>query len=261
MTLPPDGAPDKISEQSPDTSLDKSSARVRAMFSAIAGRYDLLNHLLSANQDVRWRRRAVRLLTPRAGERILDLCCGTGDLAFEILRRQARCHITGADFAEPMLEIAKSKVQSPKSKGSKSPSPQIEFMWADALNLPFADASFDAVTVAFGVRNFEDTAAGLREMRRVLRPGGRALILEFMRPTSFFLRYVFGLFFKGILPRIGRLISRHDSAYNYLPASVNEFYTRREFEPLLRECGFRDVRSFDYNFGGVSCFLAKKPKL
>jgi demethylmenaquinone methyltransferase / 2-methoxy-6-polyprenyl-1,4-benzoquinol methylase len=231
-------------------SVDKSSQSVQAMFGAIAGRYDLLNHLLSANQDVRWRQRGVRLLGPKRGETILDLCCGTGDLAFEIARRQPRCEIIGGDFSEPMLEIARAKAERFPTR------PQ--FVRADALHLHFDDATFDAVTVGFGVRNFENTASGLREMRRVLKPGGRVMILEFMRPESFFLRHVFGLFFKGILPRIGSLISRHNSAYSYLPASVGDFYSRREFENLLRECGFGEVRSFNFTLGAATCFLAKK---
>ena len=233
-------------------SLDKSAPQVQAMFGAIAHRYDLLNHLLSANQDVRWRKRGVRWLHPRQGEAILDLCCGTGDLAFEILRQQPHCQVTGADFALPMLEIArqKSEVRSQKSA---------TFVQEDALNLSFANAAFNAVTVGFGVRNFQDTATGLREMHRVLKPGGRVMILEFMRPTSWFLRYGFGLFFKGILPRIGKLISKHSSAYSYLPASVNDFYTRGEFEELLHDCGFGDVRSFDLSLGAATCFVARKP--
>jgi demethylmenaquinone methyltransferase/2-methoxy-6-polyprenyl-1,4-benzoquinol methylase len=189
----------------------------------------------------------VRWLHPRRGEAILDLCCGTGDLAFEILRRQTNCHVTGADFAAPMLEIARQKAAG--KNGSAN------FVQADALHLQFADASFDAVTVGFGVRNFEDTAAGLREMRRVLKPGGRVMILEFMRPQSFFLRHVFSLFFKGILPRVGKLISKHNSAYSYLPASVGDFYSRREFENLLRECSFVNVRSCEMTGGAATCFV------
>jgi demethylmenaquinone methyltransferase/2-methoxy-6-polyprenyl-1,4-benzoquinol methylase len=232
-------------------SLDKSAPQVQAMFGAIAHRYDLLNHLLSANQDVRWRKRGVRWLHPRRGEAILDLCCGTGDLAFEILKQQPHCEVTGADFALPMLEIAKQKAENRSLKS-------VTFVQADALNLQFSDAAFDAVTVGFGVRNFQDTPTGLREMFRVLKPGGRVMILEFMQPTSWFLRYGFGLFFKGILPLIGKLVSRHNSAYSYLPASVDDFYTRREFENLLRDCGFHDVRSCDLTLGAATCFVAKK---
>ena len=234
--------------------LDKSAPQVQAMFGAIAGRYDLLNHLLSANQDVAWRKRGVRWLHPRRGEAILDLCCGTGDLAFEILRCQPNCHVTGADFALPMLEIARQKAPTKLSTAHCS---LPTFTQADALNLQFAAATFDAVTVGFGVRNFENTATGLREMRRVLKPGGRVMILEFMRPQSFFLRHIFGLFFKGILPRVGKLISKHNSAYSYLPASVGDFYARPEFENLLRECGFTNVRSCDLTGGAATCFVAR----
>jgi demethylmenaquinone methyltransferase/2-methoxy-6-polyprenyl-1,4-benzoquinol methylase len=235
-------------------SLDKSAPQVQEMFGAIAGRYDLLNHLLSANQDVRWRRRGVRWLHPRRGEAILDLCCGTGDLAFEILHQQPHCHVTGADFAVPMLEIARRKADGRQQTA-------VTFVQQDALNLSFDNATFDAVTVGFGVRNFQDTETGLREIYRVLKPGGRVMILEFMRPTSWFLRYGFGLFFKGILPRVGKLISKHNSAYSYLPASVGDFYTRREFENLLRECGFAGVRSCDLSLGAATCFVARKQQL
>lgn len=252
---PADRRSDKIISNPIEPSVDKSAPQVQAMFGAIAGRYDLLNHLLSANQDVRWRQRGVRLLGPRRGEAILDLCCGTGDLSFEILRRQPRCHVTGADFATPMLEIARSKALNAKSR---IPPGHIEFTQADALNLQFDAASFNAVTVGFGVRNFQDTAAGLHEMNRVTKPGGRVMILEFMRPQSFFLRHIYGLFFKGILPRVGKLISKHNSAYSYLPNSVGSFYSRREFEQLLRDCGYYNVRSFDLSFGAATCFVARK---
>jgi len=241
--------------RNPQSTIDKSGQSVRAMFSAIAGRYDLLNHLLSANQDKQWRRRAVRLLTPRRGECILDLCCGTGDLAIECSRRQPACRVIGADFAVPMLHLANAKRVDPQS-AIRNP----QYLGADALRLPFPDATFDAVMVAFGARNFEDTAAGLREMRRVVKPGGRVLILEFMRPTSVLLQRSFGLFFKHVLPRVGRLISRHGFAYNYLPASVEGFYTRREFTQLLRKTGFTNARSFDYSGGIASSFIAVKSR-
>ena len=226
--------------------LDKSGTSVRGMFSAIAWRYDFLNHLLSVNQDKLWRRRAVRRLCPRAGEDILDLCCGTGDLFLEIERQQPRCRVTGADFALPMLEIARIKVAG-----------HPRFIGADALHLPFADNSFDAVTVAFGVRNFEATAVGLGEMRRVLRPGGRLLVLEFMRPKSAPVRQFFALFNLLFSP-LGRKISGHASAYNYLPQSIGGFYTRPEFARLLGDNGFTNVRAFDHSGGVATSFLAAK---
>lgn len=256
--------------------IDKSSLRVRAMFSQIAGRYDALNHLLSGNQDKRWRRRAIRLLSPRRGERILDLCCGTGDLALQCRVAQPGCEVVGADFALPMLSLAREKsVASTRydaqRSGAESGAAKISdtkrasrhgalpLIAADALRLPFFEESFDAVMVAFGARNFQDTAAGLREMRRVTKRGGRVLILEFMRPTAPLLRVGFGFFFKNVLPVIGRVVSRHDSAYNYLPASVDDFYTRDEFGELLRRSGFHNVRALDFSGGIATCFLARRP--
>jgi demethylmenaquinone methyltransferase/2-methoxy-6-polyprenyl-1,4-benzoquinol methylase len=234
-----------VNDPQTETSLDKSGASVRAMFSDIAGRYDFLNHLLSANRDRRWRRRAIKLLNPKAEHRVLDLCCGTGDLAIECYRQQPRAEIIGADFAQPMLQIA----------SGKSPLP---FTAADALRLPFRDAAFDSVIDAFGVRNFENTRLGLEEMARVVKPAGRVLVLEFMRPTSPLLKFGFGVFFKHILPIVGKLISRHNAAYNYLPSSVDEFYTRREFEKLMREVGLKDVRSWDLDGGIATIFIARK---
>lgn len=234
-------------------SIDKSSEKVRTMFSQIAGRYDFLNHLLSANQDHRWRRRAIRLLTPRAGERILDLCCGTGDLALECLRQQARCTVIASDFALPMLRHGQEKTAERKTRPV--------FLAGDALQLPFKDDSFDAVMVAFGARNFENTQQGLLEMQRVLKPGGRMLILEFMRPESVLLQRGFGLFFRHVLPVIGRVVSRHHSAYNYLPSSVQEFYTRSEFSNLLVTMGFQNVRSFNHSGGIATSFIAEHPAI
>ena len=225
--------------------LDKSTAAVSQMFSDIAPTYDLLNHLLCANQDKRWRRRAVARLCPRAGETILDLCCGSGDLTREILQQQPRCHVVGADFALPMLQIAQTK---------NLPA----LTCADALHMPFRDSQFDAVSVAFGARNFTDTRAGLQEMFRVTKPGGRVLILEFMRPTSNILARGAGAS-NFVLAPIGRAISGHESAYSYLPQSIDGFYSRREFETLLREIGWTNVRSFDHALGVATSFVGVCP--
>lgn len=221
------------------TSLDKSAPRVREMFSSIAGRYDLLNHLLSANQDKAWRRAAIRSLDPQQQEEILDLCCGTGDFAMQCLQHQSKCHLTGADFAIPMLQLAREKNSA------------IPFLAADALQLPFPDHHFDAVMVGFGVRNFTDTKAGLQEIARVLRPGGRLMLLEFLRPQSTFLKWGFGIFFRWILPVIGKLISGHDEAYSYLPTSVNEFFSQAEIIPVLESCGF-SVQACKNHSGGIA---------
>ena len=224
--------------------LDKSPSAVSRMFSDIAPTYDLLNHLLSAGQDIRWRQQSVARLCPRAHETILDLCCGTGDLTREIARRQPRCHVVGADFALPMLCGAQLK---------NLPA----LVAADALKLPFGDGAFDAVAVAFGARNFADTRAGLAEMFRVTRPGGRVLVLEFMRPTSSLIARGAGAS-NLVLAPIGRAVSGHDSAYRYLPQSIDGFYTRREFEGLMREVGWREVRSFDHLLGVATSFVGAK---
>lgn len=214
------------------------------MFGEIAPTYDLLNHLLSAGQDIRWRRRAIARLCPRAGERLLDLCCGTGDSTREVTRQQPRCEVVGADFSLPMLEVARHK---------ELPA----LACADALRLPFGDGTFDATMAAFGARNFAGTRAGLAEMFRVTRAGGRLMILEFMRPTSRALARGAGAG-NVLLAPLGRLISGHGSAYKYLPQSIDGFATRAEFEDLLREVGWRDVRSFDHALGVATSFLAVK---
>ena len=233
-----------------EPTVDKNSAAVQAMFDQIAGRYDLLNHLLSANQDRRWRHRAIHLLSPRAGERILDLCCGTGDLGFECLRQQPACEVIGSDFSLPMLRLAQRKSNAGQN-----------YLAADALRLPFADASFDSVMVGFGARNFEDTRQGLSEMRRVVKPGGKLLILEFMRPESVLIERGFGLFFQHALPFVGRVVSKHRAAYYYLPASVRGFYNRSEFAGLLRSVGTNNVRSFQHSGGIATTFLAQRRDL
>ena len=229
------------------TELDKSAPRVRAMFSSIAGRYDLLNHLLSANQDKRWRRKAIELLKPQAGENILDLCCGTGDFAVQCLIAQPACLLTGADFAIPMLELAKEKNDN-----------TICFLAADALQLPFPNNHFDAVMVAFGVRNFTDTRAGLEEIARVLQPGGRFLMLEFLRPESTFLKWGFGIFFRWVLPVVGKLISGHNEAYSYLPTSVNEFFSKKEILPMFESCGFKMHVCKNHSGGIATSVLCEK---
>lgn len=216
------------------------------MFDDIAHSYDLLNSLLSANQDHLWRVRAAKRLNVRRGGRALDLCCGTGALTRELARQTPGAQIVGADFSSKMLDIARH-----------DPNPGIEYLEANALDLPFQTGEFDALSVAFGVRNFEDTRRGLREMNRVLKPEGRVLVLEFMRPTSPALTQFFGLF-NTLLAPLGRALSHHATAYNYLPQSVGGFYSRREFELLLREEGFCNIRSFDHSLGIATAFVAQK---
>jgi demethylmenaquinone methyltransferase/2-methoxy-6-polyprenyl-1,4-benzoquinol methylase len=206
---------------------------VREMFSAIALRYDLLNHLLSLNVDRSWRRRAVDRLgwEARATGTFLDACAGTLDLAAELAgRRGFRGTVVGADFAGPMLRLGSGKVGS----GAVVPAA------ADTLALPFADGSFDGATVGFGVRNLDDLDAGLRELWRVLRPGARLVILDFTTPSRWPMRALYLFYFRRVLPLVGRAVSGHPTAYAYLPASVETFPPPAELLGRMAASGFRD---------------------
>lgn len=228
---------------SPLGSQPKHAARIRAMFGRVAPRYDLLNHLLSASLDRVWRRQLARSLTLPAGARVLDLCCGTGDQA-EALRR-SEVEIVAADFCLPMLALAK-----PKFARGETPSPAP--LQADALVLPFPNASFDAASVSFGLRNVADLGRALAELIRVLKPGGELAVLEFAIPVWQPLKALYLLYFRQLLPRIGRLVSSDPAAYTYLPSSVLEFPQREEFNRKMSEAGFDDV-SFAGLSGGILC--------
>jgi demethylmenaquinone methyltransferase/2-methoxy-6-polyprenyl-1,4-benzoquinol methylase len=204
------------------------------MFAGIAHRYDFLNHFLSASIDRRWRNVAVRKVLELSGNApprlCLDLCSGTGDLALA-LQRGIGCDVVASDFCHPMLTRAK-----PKFVGR--PVRNVE---ADALGLPFRDKSFDALTIAFGLRNLQDPFHGLTEMHRVLRPGGALVILEFSKPVVPVLKHAFGFYFHHILPRLGALISGHSNAYQYLPDSVVKFPAQKELLELMGSAGFRNA--------------------
>jgi demethylmenaquinone methyltransferase/2-methoxy-6-polyprenyl-1,4-benzoquinol methylase len=206
---------------------------VRAMFDRIAPVYDLMNRVMTAGLDRRWRR-ATAESAVRPGDRVLDACCGTGDLAVACAR--AGGQVTGLDFSEPMLERARRKA------------PELEWVQGDLLALPFPDGSFDTATVGFGVRNVEDVGAGLRELRRVLRPGGRLAVLEITRPRGF-LRHFYGLWFDRVVPLLGRVLPG-GAAYTYLPASVRRFPGPEDLARLLEESGFAGVR-FRLFAGGI----------
>lgn len=221
---------------------DSAARAVREMFSAIAPHYDLLNHLLSANIDKLWWRRTARsfasvLAQPRV--KVLDLCCGTGDMALALRRQAPQAEITGADFSHNMLVLA--------SKKNSQPHP-INWIEADALQLPFPDQSFDLVTSAFGFRNLADYDAGLREIFRVLRPGGGCGILEFSEPQGM-MGKIYDVYFKSVLPRIGRLISGNSRAYSYLPASVERFPQPPQIISRMKVAGFADASWTAYTFG------------
>jgi demethylmenaquinone methyltransferase/2-methoxy-6-polyprenyl-1,4-benzoquinol methylase len=216
------------------------------MFDAIADRYDLLNHLLSAGIDRRWRRRAIRSLALSGRERVLDLCTGTADLAIAALTAApSAARVVGVDFAPAMLRIGTEKVRRRRLNG------QLALVRGDATRTPIATASVDAVTLAFGIRNVEDVPAVCSEIARALKPGGRFAILEFGVPRLPALRAAYLWYFNRILPRIGRIVSRHHAAYEYLPASVSAFSTPDEFMTILRQSGFLDVSAVPLTFGIV----------
>lgn len=237
----PEGATDPVS----------ASRAVREMFTSIAPRYDLLNHLLSLNVDKLWWRRTAKTFSERLSRpeaRVLDLCCGTGDLAFALRRESSSAQIAGADFSHAMLRRACAK---------SSPADAMLWLEADALQLPFPDNSFDLVTSAFGFRNLADYDAGLREIRRVLKPKGECGILEFNDPPGIRGK-LYHVYFKSVLPRIGRLISGNGSAYSYLPASVVRFPQPPEMLARMNSAGFRDPSWTPYTLGIAGLYRGKK---
>ena len=236
------------------TDVSKSAPKIAGMFDAIAGRYDFLNHVLSAGIDRRWRIHAVRSLRLTGSERVLDLCTGTGDLAIALRTGDpGAARVVGVDFAAAMLAIGLDKVRR------RGLADRVQLVRGDATCVPLSSGSIDAVTIAFGIRNVEDAMAACREIRRVLVPGGRLAILEFAVPTAPLVRSVYMTYFKHVLPRLGRLISHHDTAYAYLPASVGAFASPAEFASLLRAAGFVDVSSRPLTAGAVVLYSARKP--
>ena len=221
------------------------------MFDAIAGRYDLLNHVLSAGIDRSWRTRAIRALRLNGSERVLDLCTGTADLAIAARRADPpAARVVGVDFSDAMLRVGRDKL----IHGQLDPA--IVLVRGDAMSIPVATHSVDGVTIAFGIRNVEQPGVACREIHRVLRPGGRLAILEFAIPTSPLVRAAYLAYFRFVLPRIGRLVSRHNAAYEYLPASVAAFETPDQLVKILRQSGFTDVRAVPLTFGVVYLYTA-----
>ncbi len=232
----------------------KSPARIAAMFDAIASRYDLLNHVLSAGIDRGWRRRAVRVLTLSPADRVLDLCTGTADLAIEALTGSPRPgHVIGVDFSDAMLRIGQKKA---RARGLESALPLLR---GDAARIPLADCSVQAVTMAFGIRNVERPDVVCGEMWRVLAPGGHVAVLEFAVPTAPGFGSLYRWYLNRVLPRIGRLVSRHDGAYGYLPASVAAFASPEEFSHTLRRAGFTAVTATPLTAGIVCLYTAHRP--
>jgi demethylmenaquinone methyltransferase / 2-methoxy-6-polyprenyl-1,4-benzoquinol methylase len=222
------------------------------MFDAIAPRYDLLNHVLSAGLDQRWRARAVDALALPNGARVLDLCTGTGDLAVATVRRVPGSSVIGIDFAGAMLRLGLAKVQS-LNLGSV-----IRLARGDATQLPLPSASCDAATIGFGIRNVAEPERALAELARVLRPRGRLAILEFGQPGIPGIRTLYAWYFRYMLPMVGRLISKHNSAYSYLPASVGSFPPPQEFAGIIARHGFSNVRAVSLSFGIVYLYTADR---
>ena len=228
--------------------LDKSGKTIQAMFAGVAPRYDLLNRVLSGRLDGLWRRAAARAVGAAPGQEVLDLCCGTGDQAVAIARRGAR--VVAADFCLPMLALAQGKLAS----GSDRP----RIASADALSLPFGSERFDGVTVSFGLRNVADLDGALAEILRVLKPGGRLVVLECAVPRSGLVRVPYMFYFTRILPRIGALLSPRGSAYVYLPSSVLEFPLREAFTGRMRDAGFAAAEWRDLTAGTICIYVGRK---
>jgi demethylmenaquinone methyltransferase / 2-methoxy-6-polyprenyl-1,4-benzoquinol methylase len=230
---------------------DKAT-EVRAMFSTIAPRYDALNRLLSFGIDRRWRVQAARAALHGGARHVLDVATGTGDLAFTLASLSPEAEIVGVDFAEPMLELARAK--APMRSG------HVRFEVGDGTALRFADDSFDAVTIAYGLRNFDDLDGGLREFQRVLRPGGRLVVLEFPPPPGGLFGVFYRLYFTRVLPAVGGMISGRESAYRYLPESVLAFPAPETLAQRMREAGFAEV-SYRLQTLGVSAIHLGEKRL
>ncbi len=224
------------------------------MFGEIASRYDFMNHMLSANVDRLWRRRTVRSVPPEGNAPVLDLCTGTGDLALAYYRASGgQTPIVAADFCREMMAVGQRKKNKAGAYG------QLTFVEADAQNLPFPDEHFQIVSVAFGLRNISDTDRGLREMARVLQPGGRLAVLEFSMPTRQPIKALYGWYFRHVLPRLGQLLARNDrQAYDYLPQSVGEFPCGEALAERIRQAGLSDVTFRPLTFGLATLYVGVK---
>jgi len=225
--------------------------QVRSMFNNIAHRYDFLNHFLSAGIDYSWRRKAIKLMGRKNPKTILDVATGTGDLAIEALKINPE-KIIGVDIAEDMLEFGRKKLTEKKLQD------KITLETGDSENLRFGDASFDAVMVAFGVRNFENLEKGLSEMFRVINQNGQVMILEFSKPKKFPVKQLYNFYFRFILPSLGKMISGDSSAYTYLPESVGKFPDGDAFLNILQKIGFKEVKQIKLTFGIASIYWGLK---
>ena len=233
---------------------DKNTSKkeqIAAMFNSISGKYDFLNHFLSLGIDILWRKRAVRLLKKHQPKLILDIATGTGDFAIEALSLNPE-KIIGIDISEGMLSVGREKLIK------KNLTDKIELISGDSEFLPFKDNFFDAVIVSFGVRNFENLEKGLSDMLRVLKPGGKVVILEFSKPKSFPFKQIYQFYFQWILPKIGKLISKNHAAYTYLPDSVEAFPDGDDFLNILNKIGFQKNQCTPLTLGISSIYSGSK---
>lgn len=234
-----------------EANLDKSPDRISGMFDAIAPRYDLLNTVLSGGLDRYWRQRAIKTLDLTGKETVLDVCTGTGDVALASARPGRARRVLGVDFAGGMLSRALDKARAQQAA-------HVQFVRGDAMYLPVADASVDGATIAFGIRNVAVPETACAELYRAVKPGGRLAILEFGVPVVAAVRPIYLWYFKHVLPRIGRAVSRHEAAYSYLPASVGAFPWGDKFAEMLSRAGFRNVRSRPLTFGIVYLYTGER---
>jgi demethylmenaquinone methyltransferase/2-methoxy-6-polyprenyl-1,4-benzoquinol methylase len=235
----------------PYNTSDPKKVQVAQMFDNIAGSYDFLNHFFSLGIDKLWRKRAVKMLREVKPKNILDVATGTGDFAFEALTLNPD-KITGIDISAGMLEVGRKKI------AARRQNQKMEFILGDSEALPFPDSTYDAVTVGFGVRNFQNLIAGLREIHRVMRPGAKIAVLEFSKPHRFPMKQLYFGYFRYVMPLMGKIISKDKSAYTYLPESVMAFPEGKDFENILLQAGFTSIHSRPVTGGIASIYTARK---
>ncbi|MDH6357206.1 bifunctional demethylmenaquinone methyltransferase/2-methoxy-6-polyprenyl-1,4-benzoquinol methylase UbiE [Parabacteroides sp. PF5-9] len=236
----------------PYNETEQKGKQVQRMFDSIAGAYDQLNHTLSLGFDKGWRKKGINWLKPYNPQTILDIATGTGDLAIAMCKALNPALIIGADISEGMMQIGQQKVDA------AGYSKQIRFEVQDSLALTYADHSFDAVTAAFGIRNYEDIAQGLSEMYRVLKPGGHMMILELTTPEYFPMKQLYRIYSQTVIPTIGRLYAKEKNAYSYLPASIREFPQGKTMTELLARQGFKETQVQTFTFGVCSMYTGTK---
>ena len=242
-----------MQEVKPYSQEGEKKQQVAEMFNNISHSYDFLNHFFSLGIDVLWRKKAIRILKKENPQRILDVATGTGDFALEAVRMKMHdVQITGVDISAGMIEVGKKKVARKKLEHA------ITLQIADSENLPFDTGHFDAFTVAFGVRNFQDLRKGMSEMLRVLKPGGMGVIVEFSRPNRFPIKQLFTFYFKYVMPTIGKLVSKDARAYTYLPESVDAFPSGKDFLKVMTELGYQEVKCIPLSGGIASIYIGKK---